>query len=295
MELRHLKYFVSVAENLNFRKAAESLHIAQPGLSRQIMQLENELECQLFDRNKRNVSLTRAGEYFLSEVRFVLNHLASVTDHVRQIQEGLAGELRIGYVGSAMQTVAPAILDKLYHDFPAVSTVLTEMNNQEQLNKIIDDQLDVGFVRVQAVPENLQMIPLHTDSFSVVLPMDHPLDKQSFRSIDQLSNESFILFSGDYSPHYYAKIISICEDKGFYPKISHRSVHAYTIFKLVESGMGVAIIPTSLKTGYQLNVKFLEIKNIAQKTTLSAIWSVKNRNPVLHTIAEIIQNKKPTL
>jgi DNA-binding transcriptional LysR family regulator len=293
MEIRHLRYFKEVADQLSFRKAAEKLHIAQPGLSRQIRLLEEELGCQLFERDKRKVRMTRAGIYFQRETEYLLNHLTAVVRQARKINEGLAGELRIGYVGSAMHTVAPALLEQLHLNYPLVSTTLHEMDNQSQIDQLLNDELDIGFVRVEAVPEHLKMVQLHRDTFSVVLPKSHPLTEETFLGVEQLAFESFILFSSDYSPHYYEKILSICEDQGFYPKVSHRSVHAYTIFKLVESGMGVAIIPTSLKYGYNLQVKFLELNLIPQETTLSAVWSLKSRNPALSTISKLIENKKP--
>lgn len=288
IELRHYRYFTILAEELNFRKAAEKLHIAQPGLSRQIKQMEDVLGVELFDRNKRNVKLTPAGHYLLKEVRFITNHIQQTHDQISRIGHGIRGELRIGYVGSAMQTVLPSLLSTLHKDHPDVTSSLEELNNQNQINMLINDQLDLGFVRMQSVPEKLKMLKLHEDSFSIVLPKDHPLDKSSFTGVDQLAKASFILFSSDYSPQYYEKIISICEDKGFHPKIAYKSVHAYTIFKLVESGLGVAIVPTSLKHGYDLDVKFLEIPNISQQTTLSAVWSERNRNPVLSTVLELL-------
>ena len=289
IELRHYRYFLTLAEELNFRKAAEKLHIAQPGLSRQIKQMEDELGVRLFDRDKRNVRLTTAGHYLVKEVRFILNHIYQTQDQVSRIDKGIKGELRIGYVGSAMQTILPSLLSKLHHEHPDITSSLEELNNQSQLNMLEHDKLDLGFVRLQTIPAGFRMQTLHQDGFSVVLPINHSLDQQSFKGVNQLSEESFILFSSDYSPQYYEKIISICEDKGFHPKVTYKSVHAYTIFKLVESGLGVAIIPTSLKFGYNLQVKFLEIPKISQQTTLSAVWSERNRNPVLRTALAILE------
>jgi DNA-binding transcriptional LysR family regulator len=291
IETRHLRYFHVLSETLNFRKAAETLNIAQPGLSRQIKHLEDQLDTQLFIRDKRSVQLTLAGEYLQNESRFLINHLETIRHQIKHIAKGQKGEIRIGYVGSAMQTVAPDIVKSLYENYPDITTSLAEMDNQEQVNKITNDEMDLGFVRLQAVPESLVLVPLHVDSFSVALPMDHPLNSSTFQSIEQLANEDFILFSSEYSPFYYDKIISICEDKGFHPKVSLKSVHAYTIFKLVESKMGVAIIPTSLQTGYNLGVKFLEIPRIRQNTILSAIWSKKSRNPALSSVTNIIKQK----
>jgi DNA-binding transcriptional LysR family regulator len=138
------------------------------------------------------------------------------------------------------------------------------------------------------VPADLQMKVVLRDSFSLVVPKSHLIPNQDFHSVSQFSDESFILFSSDYSNLYYEQIIGICRDAGFSPKIKHKSVHALTIFKLVENGMGVAIVPTSLKEGYELNVRFMEIPNISQFTELSAIWKGENRNPALKQVLPLI-------
>jgi DNA-binding transcriptional LysR family regulator len=127
------------------------------------------------------------------------------------------------------------------------------------------DKLDLGFVRLARVPESLEMKMVHQDTFLVVLPTEHPLSEYEFKHIGQLKEENFILFSQDYSSIYYDKIMSVCEDKGFTPRITHKSVHALTIFKLVEAGLGVTIVPTSLKQGYDLKVKFIELDKIKKK------------------------------
>src|SRR5690606_20055379 len=115
------------------------------------------------------------------------------------------------------------------------------------------------------VPKGLEVKPVFEDTFSLVLPQDYPIDAKNFKSIDQLVHEDFILFSQDYSPEYYDTVLSICEDSGFVPNVSHKSVHAQTIFKLVENKLGIAIVPTTLQHGFQMKVKFIERKNIKQR------------------------------
>ncbi len=281
LELRHFTYFLAVAEELHFRKAADRLFISQPGLSRQIKQMEEIIGAALFIRDKRNVSLTAAGQYLKKELDYIFNHIDFTIKQTHLIDRGSDGEIRIGFLGSAMQSVVPDLLVKSNEAFPDVQFSLEEMSNHDQVKAIEKDQLDIGFVRLARVPEGLKMKTVQTDTFSLVLPLDHPLSGRSFKSIDQVSTENFILFSSDYSSLYYNKIISICEDKGFAPKVSHKSVHAQTIFKLVENGLGVAIVPTSLQYGFNLKVKFLEIPKIPQKAELSVIWKVDNRNPAL--------------
>ncbi len=284
LELRHFKYFEAVAEELHFRKAAERLFISQPGLSRQIKQMEKIIGTELFIRNKRNVVLTEAGFYLKKELDFIFNYIDSAIKQTRFIGIGIDGEIRIGFLGSAMQTVIPELLVKTNQKYPDIRFNLEEMSNYDQVEAILKDELDIGFVRLARVPVGLKKATVQTDSFSLVLPENHELDNHTFKDISQVSEENFILFSSDYSSLYYDKIMSICEDKGFTPKVSHKSVHAQTIFKLVESGLGVAIIPTSLQDGFNLKVKFIEIPNIPQRATLSVIWKIDNRNPALEKI-----------
>jgi DNA-binding transcriptional LysR family regulator len=288
MELRHLHYFKAVAEELNFRKAADRLFISQPGLSRQIRQLEEELSVTLFDRDQRNVSLTAAGSYLKAEVDFLLNHLETIKGQLNQIQAGKIGELRIGFLGSASNQIIPRLMSKLNAYQPLVSVNLEELSNSLQVEMVKKDKLDIGFVRLNSVPDELEMKTIARDSFSLVVPTNHPIAAVDFVSMIQFKEESFVLFSSDYSNFYYDQIIGICRDAGFLPKIQHKSVHALTIFKLVESGLGVAIVPTSIQEGYEINVRFMEIPDIPQFTELVVIWKTGNRNPVLKQVLALI-------
>ena len=288
MELRHLHYFRAVAEELNYRKASERLFISQPGLSRQIKQLEDMLGVQLFDRDKKHVALTAAGAFFKEEVDFVLNHLDLTKSQLKLIDAGKLGELRIGFLGSASNQILPDLLEKLNTHQPLVSTSLEELSNSVQVEMIQKDKLDLGFVRMASVPEGLEMKTVLRDSFSLVVPENHPIGIAEFFSISQFKDESFILFSSDYSNLYFEQIMSIYRDAGFSPRIRHKSVHALTIFKLVESGLGVAIIPSSLKKGYDLKVRFMEIPGIPQFTELCVIWKSANRNPAFKQVLPLI-------
>lgn len=288
MELRHLIYFQAVAEELNYRKAAARLFISQPGLSRQIKLLEEDLEVQLFERDQTGVELTPSGEFFKREVDFVLNHLDSTKQQLKAIAAGKMGELRIGFLGSASNRVLPELLKRLNENFPLISTSLEELSNSMQVEMIQKDKLDLGFVRLASVPEDLEMKSVYRDSFSLVVPLHHPIQAEQFKSVGQFQEEPFILFSSDYSNYYYEQIMGICRDAGFMPKIRHKSVHALTIFRLVENGLGVAIVPTSLKEGYDLKVRFMEIPGIPQFTELSVIWKPENRNPTLGRVIGLI-------
>jgi len=289
IELRHLEYFRAVAEELNFGRAAERLFISQPGLSRQIKQMEEILEVQLFERTKRKVVLTPAGHFLKAEVDYIFNHLELIKTQLKEIASGNIGELRVGFLGSAAHTVIPELLVKISQTFPGIKASLEELSNAIQIEMLAKDKLDLGFVRLARFPESLEMKMVHQDTFSVVLPTEHPLSEHEFKHVGQLKEENFILFSQDYSSIYYDKIMSICEDKGFSPRITHKSVHALTIFKLVEAGLGVAIVPTSLKQGYDLKLKFIELDKIKQKTELYAVWKKGNRNAALGKVLGLLK------
>lgn len=287
LELRHLRYFLAVAEDLHFRKAAERLYISQPGLSRQIKKLETELGYPLFLRNNRKVALTPAGAYLQTETSRLLQQLDGVLHHANMLNEGVEGTLKFGYVGSAMQNIIPELLVRFRADFPNVRYGLEALDNQQQIDRLMTRDIDIGFIRLERVPQELNRHVVFEDTFSLVLPLDHPLSAQNFTSLAQLQSEPFILFDPAYSLPYYEKVMELFDDAGFSPMVSHRTVHATTIYRLVENGFGLSIVPTSLQMGYQLGVKFIELTNIPQRTKLSAVWRGDNENPALENLVRL--------
>lgn len=281
MELRHLRYFTALGKELHFAKAADKLFITQPALSKQVQQLEDELGVRLLERTKRNVKLTEAGKYFLNEAEFIINHLEQVVEGARRKAEGEEGEVRIGFVGSAMQNIIPDLLERLNLKFPGIYTSLQELNNKDQLEALLHDKLDIAFVRLESVPRDLEKRVVFEDSFSMVVSKKHHIGKANFKSLDQFKKEQFILFSNDYSQEYYDNIMSIFTDHGFQPKVSHRSVQANSIFRLVEKGLGVAIVPTAMQDGVNLDIEFISLAGLRQRTQLMAVWHKRNSNEAL--------------
>lgn len=293
IEFRHWTYFLAVAEELHFGKAAELLYISQPGLSRQIKQLEALLGILLFERDNRNVQLTEAGKYLHTEVSLNLKKLDSIVEQAQLIHQGIIGKLRFGYLGSAMQNIIPDLLLKFRKIHPNVHFDLGEMENLDQVENLLNQDIDLGFVRLEQVPSELVRKPVFEDTFSLVLPKAHPLTPSTFEGLEQLREETFILFEKSYSSTYYDKIMQIFYYSGFNPKVTHSSVHASTIYRLVENHFGISIVPTSLQMGYSMNVKFIELKDIPQRTTLSAVWNRYNKNPMLKEIILLLQKVSP--
>ncbi|WP_348668608.1 LysR family transcriptional regulator [uncultured Polaribacter sp.] len=288
IELRHMRYFLAVAEELHFRKAAERLFISQPGLSRQIKVLEEALGVVLFERHTRKVVLTKVGEYLKIEFSAQIKMLSHTLENAKMLQDGKQGALKIGYVGSAMQEVIPNLLLNFEKKHPNILCSLKEIDNQQQLEALLSFSLDIGFVRLERVPRALEIKPILKENFCLVLPKDHEIDESNFKSLRQFKEASFILFDAQYSASYHEKVMQIFDDCGFTPLNSHNTIHSSSIFKLVENKFGISIVPKSLAQKRGHKIKFIELDMIAQKTTLSVIWNKKNTNPILNDVLALL-------
>lgn len=291
IELRHLHYFRVLAEELHFRKAAERLFISQPGLTRQIKQMEEIYGTELFERSKRRVGLTEAGKYLKVEVDALFTHLAKVERDIRAIADSDVTELKLGFIGSAVQSVLGQLLVTLKQDYPSIEMDLQELPNGVQLDKLLKGELDFGFVRIDSLPKGLDSLPVLTEHFSLAVPQDYLIQQDNFSSLADFAAEPFILFSKDYSHSYYDLVMSIFSDVGVVPKVALRTVNALSIFNLVEQGLGVAIVPSSLKKGYTANVKFIELSTLKQRTTLSLVWNREDMSKGKLLFLEIIKKE----
>lgn len=289
IEFRHLHYFRVLAEELHFRKAAERLFISQPGLTRQIKQMEEIYRTPLFERDKRNVKLTEAGIFLKQEVDLVFNQLNNIRTQIEKIAEGKITNLKLGFIGSAVQTILPELLAKLKVKQPLIDISLQELSNEIQLEMLVRNELDFGFVRTANYPSQIQTYPILTENFALVVPKGHPITTRKKVSLSDFKEESFILFSKQYSASYYDLVMSIFRDHQFEPKVALRTVNALSIFNLVSQGIGIAIVPSSLKKGYHSDVEFIELTHIPQRTTLYLAWNKENRNHGIPFFTDILK------
>ncbi len=292
IELRHIRYFLVVADELHYRKAAERLFISQPGLSRQIKQLEEGVGIKLFERNNRNVVLTEAGKYLQKELSKNLKSIEATFNHAKLISKGKDGNLKFGYVGSAMKKIIPNLLIKLSQEYPKISFSLKEMDNQQQVESLVSQDIDIGFVRLERAPRNIQIQTILVEPFCLVIPNTHVINKTNFEGLHQFKDASFIMFDPKYSVSYYEKVMQIFDEHDFSPIVSHNTIHADSIYKLVENNIGVSIVPKSLTMDVYADVQFIELTKIPQKTALSVIWNNENRNPVLPIAMKLLKGFK---
>ncbi len=249
--------------------------------------MEEDLGISLFERHNRKVELTQAGIYLKTELTRSFKRIDEVLKHAKLLNDGIDGNLKLGYVGSAMQRIIPELLLEFRKKHPNVLFTLNELDNTKQIQALLNQEIDVGFVRIERVPRGINIQPLLEETFSLVLPKAHKIDEANFKDLSQLKNESVILFDASYSESYYEKVMQIYDTCGFAPLISHYSINASSIFKLVENNFGISIVPTSLKLGFDMDIKFIELKHIPQRTTLRMVWNKANTNPILESFIHV--------
>lgn len=295
MEIRQLKYFLVLADELHFRKAAEKLFIVQPALSKQIKNLEEELGITLFERNRRRVQLTAAGAYFRQEVADLLNRLEVVANRARLVSEGSGGEIRMGYVGSCIHTFLPDVIAALHDQFSHIHLYMDEMTTYAQLQALQRGALDIAFCRNPELGARFGRQLVFRETFSLVLPEKHAVTTDSFSGMEQLADEAFILPKRADGSQYYHLQLSICENAGFNPRIAHETVHGHTALKMVDQAFGISILPTSFQTVTTARLRFIELQDIWQRSEITAVWDRENPNPSLARLLQLLPNVEERL
>ena len=274
MELRHLRYFIAVAEELNFTRAADRLHMAQPPLSQQIQQLETQLGFQLFRRTKRTVVLTEAGQVFFEESQKIMQQVDRAIQLAQQTSRGELGQLMIGFVSSAAHNVVPAILQQFRTLHPAVKLELHELTTNEQLQRLRFGQIDIGFVRPPVEEDGINSEIVFREPLIVALPETHHLADRAQVELRELSTEPFILFPRSLAPGLYDPIVSLCQEAGFSPIAAQEALQMQTIVSLVAAEIGVAIVPESMQNFQRCGVVYKPLQESTFIVAIALIWRI---------------------
>ncbi len=290
MDLRQLRYFLAVAEELHFGRAAERAHIAQSPLSRQIKQLEESLGVSLFLRTKRRVELTEAGRAFLPEAKAVLLAAVQAQSTAVRAQAGLIGRLSLGFTNSAIYTALPQVLAVYRRKYPQVELILHEsMLTHGQVDALLNKQLDLGFLRPPLKSQDIGVLPFARERLVVALPKEHPLATGAKVDVKALAGEPLILFSRDLDSSLSMTIIGICHDAGFHPRIVQEVGDVPTMIMLVSSGMGMALVPSSSKNIQMKGVVFRSLTTATPTLNLALAWNQKVESPIRDSFLSIAQ------
>lgn len=247
IELRHLRYFVAVAEELHFGRAAERLHLSQPPLSQQIRKLEDILGYALFLRTSRSVRLTSAGTAYLERARRTLGNVQRDIEETRSIGQGESGSLHIGFVSSAMLTTLPAVFTAYRERFPRVHLHLHESFTSRVAEGLRNGTLDAGILRDSDATESLRITTLFTERYVAILPASHPCARQKSISPAMLRNDHFVYYPRTAGSRAFEKPLTLFEEHGFRPQIVQEATHWLTILRLVGAGIGVSVAPACVQ------------------------------------------------
>lgn len=277
MDLKLLRYFVVLAEEQHFGRAAKRLALSQPPLSLAIRRLEAELGTLLFVRTSRRVSLTQAGDVLRREAQAILNRTDSAQALVRDVALGSRGRLLVGFSGSMIYRGLPQLVASLGERLPNVELDLREMNSAEQAEALRLGELGIGFINGQGVPAGLNGFRYQIEPFALCAPAAHPAaawPRVDAADLLRLQHEPFLLFSRQVSPDYYESVIAICLEAGFLPKVRFELRHWLTVVAMVASGSGVALVPACLARSGLPGVAFRPLAPFsAIRSETWCVWS----------------------
>jgi DNA-binding transcriptional LysR family regulator len=296
MELRHLRYFLSVAEHLNYSEASRRLHVAQPAISQTILDLEKELGVSLLLRTRRTVELTAAGKAFLEEALEIVRRSESAKGAAQRAARGEIGALSIGYLPCTGQ-ILPDLIRTYRGRFPNVTIELHEMSHEQQLEAFDDKRINLGFLR--SIPRELEsdfnVELVYNDRLEIAMPSKHPLAKNKAVHLKDLAKERFVEFHRRGAPGVFDEVIAVCRRAGFSPNIISEYDGMSSVMVSVESGLGVSVVPGCVGHLNNPGAILRPIKPASSRLPLCAIWSKSANAPVVDCFLEALRITKPAI
>jgi DNA-binding transcriptional LysR family regulator len=292
MELRHLRYFVTVAEEMHFGRAAEKLHLSQPPLSQQIQQLEREVGVQLFYRANRRITLTAAGHVFLEEAKRTLAQAALAVAAARRAEQGAVGSLAIGFSTSATFEVLPALLSAFRRAFPDVLLSLFELNAAQQLQALTERTIQIGLARPSVTSELLVVETVLREPLIAALPASHALAGHHKVSLSDLAAEAFVLSPENPKPSYADMVKALCARAGFIPHVVQEAREMPTVLSLVAAGLGVTLTPASARNLRRKGLVYRPLSDADAITELTVAYRRDDPSSTLKRFLEIMHQMK---
>lgn len=288
LEPRLLRYFIAVAEERHFSRAATRLHISQPPLSYAIRQLEESIGARLLHRSSRHVELTEAGHALYREAQALLRRAEDVRQLIQRVDAGMQGRLRIGFVGSMLYRGLPKLLTHLKRALPDVEQVLMEANSKDQIEALQRGEIDFGFIHANPTPAEILAVDLVSERFVACLPTRHALAGRKTLRLSSLAQDEFVFFARDASPRYYETVLSLCSQAGFEPAIRHEVRHWLSVASLVSQGLGVSIVPACLSRSGLAGTRFIGFPHEARSVS-RLVWREDADSPLLRQCIEHVR------
>ena len=295
IDLRHLRYFLAVAEELHFGRAAVRLHMAQPPLSQQIRRLEGEIGYPLFVRSSRSVKLTPAGKVLVERARRALQRVDDDLEAVRSVARGEVGVLKIGFVGSAMLTRLPSILDRYRRMYSRVQLHLNELHTSQLIDALREGSADVALARDAGLIEDLHVEHAFIEPFIAVMPKKHPLAARKSIPISRLRDEPFVWFPRTAGNYAWENAIRVLEQQGFHPKIVQEAPQWLTLVRLAGAGLGVTIAPASVAQIVSKDVVCRRLSPSGGETSIDLVYRMKEPSPLVSAFCDLVRWSRSSL
>jgi DNA-binding transcriptional LysR family regulator len=288
-DLRRLRYFVAVAEELHFGRAARRLNISQPPLSVQIRTLEQEIGAPLLMRSQRRVSLTEPGHVLLDEARRLLSQASAAIVHTRRAASGEVGKLAIGFVSTVDYSFLPPLVRKFRQKHSGVALTLRELTGDRQQALLRAGELDLGLSVLPPTAPDLVLRPVFREPLIAAVPANHRLARGRRRiAVRALADDGFILFPRPFAQGLYDLVITVCRRGGFTPRIAQEAIQMQTILGLVAAGLGVALVPACMAKLSRPDVKYLALDREQTAVETAALWHADNISPALASLLSML-------
>ena len=291
MDMRPIRYFISVAEHLNFTEASKQLFVAQPAVSQQIAYLEKKLGVKLFNRTKHSVQLTHAGSVFLKDAREMIKKLDESIENVHQAEDGLIGSINIGLLSVPVRDFLPLLIRKFRHKYPLVNIRLNYYHVGQMIEKLKSDELDIAFtlsLGLQSIG-GLEYKTLWTQPHCIIMHRDHPLANRTSINITELAEESFVMLEREVSPPGFDLLMAACANNGFSANLVNTASHIEAVLMMVDAEMGITILPKYFQLYASPTLRFINIEGDDFKFDVLASWKKINKNPSLSLFIEELE------
>jgi DNA-binding transcriptional LysR family regulator len=288
MELRHLRYFIAVAEERSFLRAAERLHISQPPLSTQIKDLEEELGVQLLQRSSKGIQTTPAGEVFYGEARAVLARVEHARVAARRAARGEEGRLSIGFISVVDYSFLPAALKRFRDQYPGVEVQLHELTTDAQVQELAAERLDIGIGIAPVDHELIVFRRVVSERLVLAVPAGMLPAGAKSASLRKLADQPFVMIPRPMAPGYYDAFASLCRSCGFQPHIAQRAKQMQTVISLVSHGFGVAVVPESLVNLQRAGVEYVRVRERGPGIDIGLLYRRNDANPAIELFAAIV-------
>jgi DNA-binding transcriptional LysR family regulator len=291
MELRHLRYFVAVAETLHFRHAAELVHVAQPAVSQQIRQLEEEIGVTLFVRTHHKVQLTPAGKAFYEKAQAILSQTSLAVAEARRVEHGEAGTIRIGFISTAAISVLPEVMKNLKDQVPLAEIELRELAPGEQIDNLYREQLDLGFVHAKLTEEILETLTVQRERLILALPQAYALEGSPRVDLREIASLTAIMPARHTSSGLYEQVMTAYQMAGVVPERIHYTRLLQTALLLVGAGIGVSVIPESFRSIQVKGVVYRRLRVEPPLCELTAAWRRDNESLLLKRFVQELRRR----